>query len=221
MGSATSLFDISLRNAWRQAKYECLLHAQEAVAKNLVLGVDFEISEVQLSPFFESVLPPIERERFRRSVAIPGILKALQKSTPADRLPMNEARYSDALAVLLGGQREIKCETGRIDVLTAEQVIEVKISDWWSGIGQLLRYGPSFPGRRLALYVVEFNPESRCQEMCDLHNIELLTPIDIAVNFKSFGLQNKNAAFWATDFSMRLSDAGFAKFRKLPKARWN
>jgi hypothetical protein len=219
LGDSTSPFQISIRSVWQKAGYVCLLQAQEELAKNLDHGVDFAISEVKLSRFFQAAVPQIEQEKFKNSVAIPGILKALQKSTPVDRLPMNEARYSDALAVLLDGEREVECRTGRIDVLTAERVIEVKISDWWGGIGQLIRYEQSFPGKKLALYLVECEPESRCKEMCDIHGIELLTPDDMPLNLKFFSVQNKNAAFWAIDFSMYLSDLGFARFCGLSKAR--
>lgn len=66
-----------------------------------------------------------------------------------------EADVQIALARLTGGEREVRVETGIIDVLTPTQVIEVKhVSEWKHAVGQVLIYSLSFPtlDKRIHLY---------------------------------------------------------------------
>ena len=46
----------------------------------------------------------------------------------------------------LNAQMEVKVRNGRVDLVTAEEVIEIKEwKSWKNGIGQLLMYAISFP----------------------------------------------------------------------------
>lgn len=57
-----------------------------------------------------------------------------------------ECVYSDALAMQLDGKREVPTPVGFIDVLTADQLIEVKwIGCWKHAVGQVLVYGLYHP----------------------------------------------------------------------------
>lgn len=54
--------------------------------------------------------------------------------------------YSDALAMKLGGKREVSTPAGFIDVLTESQLIEVKaVVCWKHAVGQVLMYGLYYP----------------------------------------------------------------------------
>lgn len=57
-----------------------------------------------------------------------------------------ECVYSDALAMQLDGKRDVPTPVGFIDVLTADQLIEVKwIGCWKHAVGQVLMYGLYHP----------------------------------------------------------------------------
>jgi hypothetical protein len=57
-----------------------------------------------------------------------------------------ERRIRDRLQSELGGQVEVSTAVGRVDLLTATEVIEVKnINKWKDGLGKVLAYGAFFP----------------------------------------------------------------------------
>jgi hypothetical protein len=57
-----------------------------------------------------------------------------------------ESNVRDKLAEALGGETEVPCKTGAIDILTETEVIEVKkIKHWKAAIGQALVYSLEFP----------------------------------------------------------------------------
>jgi DNA-binding MarR family transcriptional regulator len=71
---------------------------------------------------------------------------------PADD---TERRIRDRLKLELGGEVEVSTAVGRIDLLTATEVIEIKnISDWKEALGKLLAYSAFFPehGKRIHLF---------------------------------------------------------------------
>jgi DNA-binding MarR family transcriptional regulator len=73
-------------------------------------------------------------------------------STPADD---TERRIRDRLKVELGGEIEVATAVGRIDLLTATEVIEIKnINDWKEALGKLLAYSAFFPehSKRIHLF---------------------------------------------------------------------
>jgi hypothetical protein len=66
-----------------------------------------------------------------------------------------ESVIRDELVKELGGITEVECETGRIDILTKNEVVEVKkVSDWKSAVGQVLVYQQEYPDHspRIHLY---------------------------------------------------------------------
>lgn len=66
-----------------------------------------------------------------------------------------ELKCAKALAEILNGSTEVTNDAGRVDVLTKNAVIELKIAhNWKHGIGQLLVYGYYYPGRSLELVLV-------------------------------------------------------------------
>lgn len=66
----------------------------------------------------------------------------------------DESKLRDAIKTRIGGQSEVSVSTGRIDLLTDEELIEVKnVKGWKDGVGQLLIYGSDFPDRDLRLHL--------------------------------------------------------------------
>lgn len=71
------------------------------------------------------------------------------------KLDTPESQISNRLAKALGGKREVSTPAGRIDVLTATEVIEIKKStEWKNGVGQIQAYQLYYPthGKRLHLF---------------------------------------------------------------------
>lgn len=59
-------------------------------------------------------------------------------------------------------QTEVKVPLGSIDILTPDEIIEVKnIPEWKQAVGQLLIYHSSFPDKRLRLHLFQKTPQSR------------------------------------------------------------
>ena len=71
------------------------------------------------------------------------------------------------LAEQVGGEREVRCPTGVIDLLTDSLLIEVKRSeDWKGGVGQLIVYGQCYPDRIKVLYLYDGRPEKVIRQTC-------------------------------------------------------
>ena len=76
------------------------------------------------------------------------------KSAEDDKQPTKcstvpEHEISNTIAIQENGQREVTCRFGRIDVLTATEVIEVKrVADYKAAIGQVICYVKEFPGHK-------------------------------------------------------------------------
>ncbi len=88
----------------------------------------------------------------------------------------NESYYRDKLAKSLNGQTEVKVPTGRIDILTNNQIIEVKhIKKWKDALGQIIAYGSFYPNyqKRIHLFGLENdnNLTRLIQEQCRKQNI--------------------------------------------------
>ncbi|NMG20713.1 hypothetical protein [Brasilonema bromeliae] len=73
-----------------------------------------------------------------------------------------EMAVSDAIALMLNGQREVHCPpVGRIDVLTDIEVIEVKdADDWKHAIGQVKVYGFHHQDKQQVIYLFGDNAQS-------------------------------------------------------------
>ncbi|MBD1857708.1 MULTISPECIES: hypothetical protein [Leptolyngbya] len=97
---------------------------------------------------FQSVSEALEP--VSTSVSLPLLsLKPATGKTPF------ELECSKKLATVLSGETESVTEVGRIDVLTATSVIELKVArNWKHGIGQLLTYGFYHPDKDLQLVLV-------------------------------------------------------------------
>ena len=60
----------------------------------------------------------------------------------------------DRLQLEIGGEREVACEGGFVDLITEDYVIEVKnIKSWKGALGQVLVYGNCFPNRKKVVFL--------------------------------------------------------------------
>lgn len=88
----------------------------------------------------------------------------------------NEATFRDLLAIELNGKIEVQCVAGRVDILTMEEVIEVKYwSKWKAAVGQILVYGSCFPNHRKRVHLYGDEPNQKRLEFilnfCKANNI--------------------------------------------------
>jgi len=78
------------------------------------------------------------------------------------------------LAILRGGEREVKCGCGFIDLLTPTHVIEVKkLKHWKHALGQVLAYGFLYPKhqREIVLFASQQEIEEKNDEILILKKI--------------------------------------------------
>jgi hypothetical protein len=95
---------------------------------------------------------------------------------------VNEATFRDLLAKQLNGQTEVRCAGGRIDVLTATEIIEVKaIKQWKQALGQVMVYGLDYPSHRKRLHLFGTDLSSNAMAVllksCRAYNIRVTTLI--------------------------------------------
>lgn len=65
-----------------------------------------------------------------------------------------EADLQKQLASVLDGRTEVITPVGMIDILTTDEIIEIKTwGEWKSAIGQILSYGFYFPGHKKRIHL--------------------------------------------------------------------
>jgi len=88
-----------------------------------------------------------------------------------------ESWYRDRLADELGGETEVTVPSGRIDVVTQTEVIEVKrVSQWKSALGQVLAYKRSFPNHQARIHLIGEPSQSRLdliQQECQQYGVKV------------------------------------------------
>jgi hypothetical protein len=99
-------------------------------------------------------------------------------SNPSD-IYSQESDYQNELAKELDGTTEVPTPAGRVDILTATQIIEVKDAKQWKfAVGQILVYGEYFPEHQKTLYLIG-QVSDDFKEVVENH----CTGLDIAVNW--------------------------------------
>ena len=80
----------------------------------------------------------------------------------------------------LGGQLEVECPAGYVDLLTPIQIIEIKnINSWKCALGQILVYGSYFPQHQKRIHLFgkkitkdeNMNKLRLIQRHCNAHNV--------------------------------------------------
>ncbi len=115
----------------------------------------------------------------RRGVA--DLINSLNGRQPKPAPPPppehSEAWYRDRLAKKLNGKTEVSTPSGRIDILTKTEIIEVKNAKGWkSAIGQVKSYGRYYPNHRLRIHLfgqISKNKLEIIQKDCEAENITL------------------------------------------------
>lgn len=77
------------------------------------------------------------------------------------RAKRKENSYRNDLALELGGKKEVTTLAGNIDILTSQEVIEVKaVHCWKSALGQVLVYGDYYPSHKKRIHLFGETQES-------------------------------------------------------------
>lgn len=90
-----------------------------------------------------------------------------------------ESDMCDRLAQQWKAQREVECPYGKIDLMTEERIIEVKMAHHYKhAIGQIIAYGSCYPLRQKVIYLLVDSPENReyvrkAEAVCAPLNIEV------------------------------------------------
>lgn len=65
-----------------------------------------------------------------------------------------EAAISNKLSESLSGKREVRCSLGQVDVVTSDEIIEVKRAKLWRhAVRQILGYSIEFPGKYMRIHL--------------------------------------------------------------------
>ena len=93
----------------------------------------------------------------------------------ADKNNLNrEKEIQTKLSRELAGEIEVETEFGFIDILTKDELIEIKIGgDWKCGIGQLLAYGEYYKDHVKRLHLFDFKYDEKIAKVCEKYNIKL------------------------------------------------
>ena len=104
---------------------------------------------------------------------LPTPLQKIQSSN------LLESQIQQRLAQRFGCKREVRCPSGRVDLLSKDMLIEVKSArQWKSAVGQVLAYSTHFPSRQNIIYLFDV-PENFDIDMvrnaCSMFGIEVMT----------------------------------------------
>jgi hypothetical protein len=87
-----------------------------------------------------------------------------------------EKQIRDVLATETGGETEVKCKNGYIDILTDCEVIEVKnAKKWMYALGQILAYKIDYPEKNMRIHLFNATEEyiNNATETCELHGVSV------------------------------------------------
>ena len=125
-----------------------------------LLGMQFQFNKVQseLHSTPVNILTIPEFEQLLRVLAVNGnetartLLGFPQKTRRPSRKLEKDIQLS--LQASIGGIAEVKTVAGDIDLLTADQIIEVKdVKGWKSALGQIIVYGKYYPSHQKRIHL--------------------------------------------------------------------
>ena len=91
-----------------------------------------------------------------------------------------ESSFRDSLAMSLGGETEVPCKSGIVDILTETEVIEVKsIKNWKDAIGQVLVYRCEFKGKNPRVHLF-----GRASDEYRSMVVDFCTQLNVLVSFE-------------------------------------
>jgi len=98
----------------------------------------------------------------------------LQNIKPDDPYSYREKEIQERLYNELGGVKEYETNNGRVDLLTDNEIIEIKLHDNWKhGIGQLLVYNEDIMNRKMRLHLFDGEYDERIKNICGKYNIDV------------------------------------------------
>jgi hypothetical protein len=72
----------------------------------------------------------------------------------------------------LGGEMEVKTESGNIDLLTKDEIIEIKLGkNWKSAIGQVLSYSKYYPSHKKRIHLFNIQNCALINDTCKIYEI--------------------------------------------------
>ena len=109
------------------------------------------------------------RATFYRVIAKLQAIDVIPKYFDIKDYDNTEAQIRDRLKTQLCGLTEVSTLAGRIDLLTDDEIIEVKrINDWKAALGQILAYSAFYPEHRKRIHLF-----GRHSELSKLPDIEV------------------------------------------------
>jgi hypothetical protein len=93
---------------------------------------------------------------------------------PNNNKEEKEKKIQLRLQTELGGQIEIETDFGFIDLLTHNEIIEIKCGKKWKhGLGQLCAYGEFYKDHSKRLHLFDFNYDEKINKLCEKFNIKV------------------------------------------------
>jgi hypothetical protein len=117
-------------------------------------GVRVTAAEIARSLSTESKV--VHRSTVGRALKVLCELGYLPECYQPEKTNINniEWKIRDRLQSQLGGLKEVSTPAGRIDLLTNDEIIEVKkITDWKAALGQILIYSAFYPEHRKRIHL--------------------------------------------------------------------
>jgi len=72
----------------------------------------------------------------------------------------------------LGGEIEVLIESGLVDLLTDNEIIEIKNGkNWKQAVGQILMYGLDFPKHKKRIHLFDIEKDKKIEDKCKIYNI--------------------------------------------------
>lgn len=90
----------------------------------------------------------------------------------SDSISQKEKEIQLKLHKELGGKIEVKTDSGFIDILTDNQIIEIKNGKRWKdAVGQILMYSLDYPKHTKRIHLFDIDEDESIQKKCELYKI--------------------------------------------------
>ena len=135
----------------------------------------FEKPENILKYVVEKLIAPPDFLRSEKPAQPTRKVETKAKNRTTYQSAHRESWYRDKLAKSLGAQTEVQTVDGRIDILTAREIVEVKTArNWKHALGQILVYGKHYPYHQKRIHLYGNISEDGLQQAkvsCQIHNV--------------------------------------------------
>ena len=85
-----------------------------------------------------------------------------------------ELEIANRLQKEIGGNLEVECPVGRIDLLTDNEIIEIKTAKKWKhALGQVIAYHHFYPEHQMRLHLFDCEENDLIVDICELHNVNV------------------------------------------------